>query len=391
MPWTSKNKDLVLYRATPHRSLASGVIGRAPGFASINFGPLDLYGAAARCSHLKAVNPALVTPESMMIAALVEEYVDDVSNDFAILSTADFKDFVKSYFAGTVAAGLAYLAMVNDGYVWSDHFENVGGGNTSVAKKPDFVFAGPSTGVALVESKGTRSVQRGAFDGTVDAGYVDQVEPHLGFTVGSATATHGYCIGSWLTSTTKADLLVHHTAVPAIGVRSSPPSVPITAIQRQNYATAFALAHSPQLGDAIRDDKAERHGVPFVRIEWAGKHWLTGFPASRERWWWGHFAYFESGIPPKEWRPYLPDQPPPFFAIDETTAKIVLSRFHTDEPGDGELPIEPLPPDLRYGVWPGEGMQNGAIFPDGLAVIRDGFKLEDFRLWDPRRSRFQHF
>ena len=79
-----------------------------------------------------------------MIRHLVREHVDNISVDFAVMSTADnFKDYVKSYFAGTIASALAYLEMIGDGYVWSDHFENLGGGNTSTKRTPDFVFARP--------------------------------------------------------------------------------------------------------------------------------------------------------------------------------------------------------------------------------------------------------
>src|SRR5262249_10715363 len=150
---------------------------------------------------------------------LVEQHVDDSSNDFAIQSSADnFKDFIKSYFAGTVASGIAYLAMIQDGYTWSDHFENVGGGNPKATKKtPEFGFARAGHGdVALVESKGTRSTS-GGFNATVRDGYIDQVEPHLGYTVGTSTATHGYCIGSDLASTTKGELNVHYTGAVAAG------------------------------------------------------------------------------------------------------------------------------------------------------------------------------
>jgi len=76
-----------------------------------------------------------------MIRALVEQHVDDNKNTFAIENSSDnFKDYVKSYFVGTIASGLAYLAMIKDGYTWSDHFENVGGGNPNVKRKPDFAF-----------------------------------------------------------------------------------------------------------------------------------------------------------------------------------------------------------------------------------------------------------
>lgn len=390
MVWTSKVKSLSLYSATPHGNVLPGVVGRAPGFSTLTFGPLDLYGAAARCSHLNMVNPALITPESAMVGALVEHYVDDASSDFAILATAaNFKDFVKSYFAGTVASGLAYLAMIDDGYVWSDHFENVGGGNSSATKSPDFVFVGQGTGVALVESKGTRSARLSAFDGTVDTGYVDQVEPHLGYTVGGAMATHGYCIGGWLTSATKAEIIVHHTAAPTSGGGGAQGDAPATAIQRQNYATAFSLAHSARLGEQLRDAGAARYEVPFARVEWRGLTWLTGFPFPQWPWWWDERFPVSRQSP--TWRQFLPDVSAPFFAVEENIAKIVLRQFYAYEPGEDAFFIEPLPRDLRFAAIERDTPQSGASFPDGLAIIRSDFSFAGAAIWSPQNDRFETF
>ncbi|WCT79083.1 hypothetical protein [Novosphingobium humi] len=393
MTWTSKIKDLSLHSATAHPTGGSGIVGRVPGVSKINFGPLDLYGAAARCGHLHAINPALVTPESLMIAALVEQYVDDVSSDFAILSgAANFKDFVKSYFAGTVASGLAYLQMINEGYVWSDHFENVGGGNTAVAKSPDFVFDGPGTGVALVESKGTRSARLTAFDGTVDTGYTDQVEPHLGFTVGGANASHGYCIGGWLTSTTKAELLIHHTAVPVAVGGGGSRSQPSSTIQRQNYATAFTLAHSAQLGEQLRGGEADgRYDVPFLRIEWGGRSWLTGlaslgWPAWR---WDDEFARLPPSISQRARRRYLFGQRLPIFAIEETIASAVLGRFLSVDSASADFAIQPIDREVDFVTRADDGSQSGAVFPDGLAVIRSDFRIENPIVWDPKSRQFR--
>ena len=260
MPWTSRVKDLSTTSTTPHAPGSTAVIGRAPGNLSINFTPAEFFGAGARCSHLHVINASLVTPESVMIRSLVEQHVDDTTADFAVQTSADtLKDFVKSYFAGTIASALAYLAMIKDGYVWSDHFENIGGGSTTATRTPDFVFARPNqTDVALMESKGTRSLAAGAFDKTVENGYLGQVEPHLGHTVGTAIATHGYSIGSWLTSTTKAELNIHHTdAVTAAG-GGGPSSGSIAAVQQNNYATAFRLAHSEDFSRQIKDRQARR-------------------------------------------------------------------------------------------------------------------------------------
>src|SRR5262245_42343714 len=109
MAWSTKIKNLSVTRLQPHAlsPVPAGVAGRAPANLLISFTPIEFFGAAARCTHMHVVNPGAVTPESLIISSLVEQHVDDTSPDFAVLKTADtFKDYVKSYFAGTLAAGL---------------------------------------------------------------------------------------------------------------------------------------------------------------------------------------------------------------------------------------------------------------------------------------------
>lgn len=373
MAWKTKRKDLGTAKLVPHTHSNPVVIGRAPGIGAINFSPLALFGAAARCSHLHLVNPAIVTPESLMIAALVEQHVDDVKNDFAIEASAgSLKDYVKSYFAGTVAAGLSYLKMIHDGYVWLDHFENLGGSFGGTRKTPDFVFAGSGTGVALVESKGARGRTPSAFDARVRDGYTDQVEPHLGHAVGGVTATHGYCIGAYLQSTSKADLRIHHTAVPVSGNASGgadPQS--ISVIQQGSYARAFAMAHSDTMGRAILDgDGPER--VPFVRFGWRGLNWLSSYLVGPfgigPGWFRDHFPEFERRRP---WWWIGDRQGPTFgFAIEETIGLAALARFLPADFSKVEteysLDIPMLPMDSAVDS---REQSDGVFFPDGLAVV----------------------
>ena len=137
MVWKTKPKDLDITSVIPRQNSDSNVVGRAPAISTIKFSPMELFGAAARCSHLHTVNPAIVSPESAMIAALLEQHVDDTSANFAILASANnFKDFIKSYFTGTVAAGVAYLTMINDGYIWADHFRVSAAGVLAPKQRP---------------------------------------------------------------------------------------------------------------------------------------------------------------------------------------------------------------------------------------------------------------
>jgi hypothetical protein len=376
MTWTSKPKDLTTTDVVAHPHIDPNVVGRAPANATINFSPMELFGAAARCSYMTYVNPLISTQESVAVARMVEMHVDDTSADFAILASADdLKDYIKSYFSGLVGTGVAYLKMIDEKYVWSDHFENLGGGNASHKRKPDFVFGGQGTGVALMESKGSRSGSLSAFDTTVEDGYVGQVEPHLGYHVGGTMATHGYAIGAWMLSTTKAELRLHHTQVPAFGGSANPAGAPaLNTIQRHNYATAFGLAHSPELGADLRQGQSRADQIAFFRTEWMGKRWLTNIGIGDlygfEPFYWDHFWVTRRLGHGRHWFGSH------FFAVEENIAIAALSTF-LGGVRDGlpeTLGIEPLNPEVRNAAraYRGDGdggAGGGAVFPDGLALL----------------------
>ncbi len=373
MTWLTKAKDLGISSTQGHTILQPGLLDRAPAITAINFTPLELYGAMARCHYTHLLNPHAVSWEVKHMASLLEQHVDDTSHPFDLLASADtMKDFVQTYFIGTVAAGIAYLVMINDGYVWSDHWENLvpkPPGRTR--KAPDFVFASPMHGTALMESKGTRSAMASAFNTTVSDGYDHQVEPHLGRAIGGSTATHGYAIGSHLVSTTQASLNIHHTRVPAsVGGGGAAAGSP-TSIQRHSYATAFSLAHGPDLGRQIRTGEA-REPQGFVRYWWAGRSWVSSARPGpvREILRDVGQTWFSGGPEPEQ---------PVSFAIQEDRAVAALRRFLPpareadarvyripfDEAGDSlgfKRGIE------RIAAERGEGAE-GAIFPDGFAVI----------------------
>lgn len=396
MTWTTKLKDLPTTAKVGYSSADPNLSGRAPQQTALNFSPLELFGAAARCSHLHLLDPTIATTESEMIAALVAPHVDNISDDFAVLATADsFKDYVKGYFAGTVATGLAYLAMINEGYVWSDHFENAGGGHPSHARKPDFVFGGIGTGVSLMESKGARSGSLTGFDSIVADGYTGQVEPHLGHLVGGAMATHGYCIGSWLKSTTQAELRIHHTRTPAQqNAATNPAASSLATVQRHNFATAFTLTHSPELGIDLRRGDGGFRPILFLRVEWLGRRWLTGFEAEPIFW----PGFIDGPLPPRAVRRLLRRRwrserlPLLIFAVEQTVAKTVLANFLA--PGgiiSTDIPdIRPLDEDVRGAAKSYRDGGGGAVFPDGLAILDLRYLPPEFDIveWDPKRAAF---
>lgn len=301
---------------------------------------------------------------------------------------------VKSYFAGTVAAGIAYLAMIEEGYVWSDHFENLGGGQPGVRKSPDFVFAGLTNGVALMESKGTRASGSTAFDGTLDRGYKKQVEPHLGYVVNGKGATHGYCIGAYLRSTSQAQLRIHHTQTTAGGAGGGgdedgvapgdgtalmasdrggdvpDENASIAAVQLHNYATVLGLVAGADLASRLR--RGMLSGVAsFTQFNWRGRTWLG--PPELQR---------AARLDPLKLISYQRgDVPDYFFALDRNIATKVFRLFLRDR----DMVFSP---ELNRTLFveehdigrrsPGADADNvdGAIFPDGMAIIAREAQLE---------------
>jgi hypothetical protein len=359
-PWISRSKSLSLAASTPHPLVRPGVVGRAPGVTTITFSPMEFFGAAARCSHMNVISPIAVTPESLIISSLVEQHVDDTSSAFAVLATADnFKDYVKSYFAGTVASGVAYLQMCRDGYAWVDHFETVSprAPGAPVVRTPDFVFSRPGRAdVALMESKGTRGAAAATFDTTVENGYLGQVEPHLGSAVGTAIASHGFCIGGWLTSPIAANLRIHHTAAagPTSGGR-----VPPADVQRGNYATALTLAHGERVGRDVRQGNLDLREIFFWEFEWLGRRFVTRWPVPG--------AATSEACRARDL--FWSDAPLPFafcgFALERDWANAVLRRALD---GLARQTAIDLPTMTRDEIAQARE-DGGALFPDGFAAV----------------------
>jgi hypothetical protein len=278
--------------------------------------------------------------------------------------------------------------MIGDGYVWTDHFENLGGGAPGVTRTPDFVFSRPGTsGVALVESKGTRIATPSAFDARVQDGYLHQVEPHLGHSVGGAMADHGFCVGGWLTSTTKAELNVHHTdpvPVPTGGPGGAAPGT----VQRGNYATALRLAHSEGLARQVRRGVLESGEIPFWEFEWIGRRFLTAFILS----------------PPAIGFPSPPPWPHELtrndfrafrthafgvtgFAVERETVAAVLRALAVaaGQPPDA-FQLEPMSTELSARARDA----SGTLFPDGLAVVtgRSRIASQTVVVWSTAKRDF---
>lgn len=370
--WTTTGKELAVSKVTGHLDRRpSPVRGRAPAVERINFTPVELYGAMARCSHLHMVNADAVTAESETCRYLLSQYVDERQKHFAILKTADrLKDFSRTHLAGVVGAGIAYLQMIRDGYVWCDHFENLAlGGSQPTKKSPDFVFSRrEDETVALTESKSTRGSSRPQFDGTVRRGYLEQVSPYLGMAVGTAVASHGFAIGSWMTSSTSAEIFVHHTAsssgsAGSSGEGSSDP----TSVRRGNYLNAMSLLFGSDVAAAARSGRWTPVDAHFVTGRWLGREWLLGFAAPNR-------LYEYDGVAVT-----LLDRPASSrsfngFALDWAIARRFLRSLLPF--GTGPNPLIELP-EIDARLIAEASRSEGAIFPDGFAVISNEADLEE--------------
>lgn len=224
------------------------------------------------------IDPAAVTFESEGCRHLIAKHVDERPNDFSILPSAKrLKDFSRTHMIGVAGAGIAYLQMIRDGYVWCDHFENLHMRRKPRTKRsPDFVFSRPGeTDVAVAESKATHGSSRKQFKRTVESGYLKQVEPYLGFEISGAIVSHGFSIGSWMTSPTRAELLIDHTAVPAPAGSDDPPGNP-KLVRRGNYLTVLSLMFGPAVAAAARAGTWVPSETEFLVVHWLDRDWLIG-------------------------------------------------------------------------------------------------------------------
>ncbi len=386
MTWALKDKAIGLTSVIPHAETRSNVSGRAPDTADIRFTPQELYGAMARCSNLHTINPDAVTFESETCRYLVAQHVDDKTDNFFILPTADrLKDFSRSHMVGVIGAGVAYLQMIRDGYVWCDHFENLASAKpVSTKRSPDFVFSRPAdSSVAITECKATRGSSRAQFKGTVKRGYLEQVFPYLGSELSGAIASHGFSIGTWMTSSTRAELFVDHTAVPEKLSETEPPSDP-GSVKRGNYLTVLSLMFGPRVASAARAGTWVPSETSFVITQWLGREWLLGFPPPYlgARFWESSNALRSRDIDWTAW-PLVND-----FALELTVARTFFRSLAAREATYDLLADVPRMDDDLISRAKDSG---GAVYPDGLGVIGRLTSLEGAQvaLWDPNAGQFK--
>ncbi|MBB4420791.1 hypothetical protein GGE20_005782 [Rhizobium leguminosarum] len=374
MVWATKTKGLELTKTTGHPPPRKPQIrGRAPATKAITFTPAELFGAMAKCSHLHVVNSAAVTSESETCRHLLNEYVDDDDDSFAILETADrLKDFSRTHLAGVVGAGISYLQMIRDGYTWCDHFENMSlAGAAPTKKSPDFVFSRrDDKTVALTESKATRGSSRKQFDTTVRRGYLQQVSPYLGMRVGSSVASHGFAIGSWMTSAKRAEIVIHHTAPPSGNGDGSDEGADPTEVRRGNYLNALTLLLGPDVSRAALSGEWSARGRQFVMARWLGHEWLLGFAPF-------HSPYVFDEEDKILWENSHKLAPSLWgfnrFALEWNVARQFFMSLERNDTLTN--PLENIP-EMDDRLIAEARSSDSAVFPDGFAVIGKDADLE---------------
>lgn len=339
----------------------------------------------ARCSHLHPIDPAAVTFESEGCRHLIAKHVDERPDDFSILPSAKrLKDFSRTHMIGVAGAGIAYLQMIRDGYVWCDHFENLPMRRKPRTKRtPDFVFSRPGEiDVAVTESKATHGSSRKQFKGTVESGYLKQVEPYLGFEIGGAIASHGFSIGSWMTSPTRAELLIDHTAVPAPTGSDGPFGNP-RLVRRGNYLTVLSLMFGPAVAAAARAGTWIPSETEFLAVHWLDRDWLIGLSELPQPALW--ITAEDETSTAIDWDHLRLSND---FALDLGVARAFFSSLASP---DGEF--DPLAELGRMddALIARAREAGGAVYPDGFAVL--GKHKADASVtvlnWNPQQGHFE--
>ncbi|WP_440980772.1 hypothetical protein [Shinella sumterensis] len=363
--WKAKRKLLEVERVTSHSAGPSPFIaGRTPQNTAFSFTPAELYGAMAQCSSRAKMDQRAARAQVEFCRHLIAHHVDEKADRFAVLDSArDLKDYVAKAMTGLVGDGIAYLQMVRDGYRWIDHFErHTVIGKMPTRRSPDFIFSRSNDQyVALAESKATKGTSKAAFDKRVEDGYRGQVEPYLGHKIDAWVASHGFAVGSWMTSPTKAEVFLHHTAPPVSATPDddgpSGPSDP-SGVRFGNYCGVITLLFGPDVGEATRARLWRPSQQTFTTVEWLGRRWIVGEDLGADAVLFslvGELVFRRTSF-----RSFNG------MAIDLEIARRVFAFIEADAP-DARMfeEIAEVPPELIELA----REAGGALFPDGLAVL----------------------
>lgn len=152
------------------------------------------------------------------------------------------KDFVGTSLRGTIGAAVAYLEMLDMGYVWQGHWEDCVAPGYSGAH-PDFVFAKP-TSVCLVDAKGTTAPAHMA-DAMAKHEWRRQIYDNRDVALKSGgTANEGRVVATLLSEASPVELVSacgSWRKVPTRGLQAGPAPGAVASVQRANFIDAFFL------------------------------------------------------------------------------------------------------------------------------------------------------
>jgi hypothetical protein len=173
---------------------------------------------------------------SASLSYLTKPVPDDIflHHNFTLL-----KDFVGTSLKGTIGAAIAYLEMLDLGYVWQGHWEDCVSSMSGDAH-PDFIFAKPST-ICLVDAKGTTL----SADSTAKQEWRRQIYENRAVKLKfGGTADEGRVVATALSETDPAVVVSAYGswAKPGpTGVKTAPSPGAVASVQRANFIDAFFL------------------------------------------------------------------------------------------------------------------------------------------------------
>lgn len=241
------------------------------GSGPLKFDPFKFVYAAARSSNVgsKLGLRGQIAGLGLASAALAHMKIEKqapqglfLHQNFSLL-----KDFVGTSLKGTIGAAVAYMEMVDLGFVWQGHWEDCVSSGSSVAH-PDFIFAKPSA-ICLVDAKGT----------TASADSLAKQEWRRQIYMNKATklnfggmASEGRVIATELSETSPAKLVTAYgkwgaTAPHGSNKNNTPAAV--ASVQRANFIDAFFLVGLPYLAWKLvgnRNFGPLRHGAARLSL-----------------------------------------------------------------------------------------------------------------------------
>lgn len=427
----ASSKLVSLTKHTKHPHVPSPVAPKfmAPSVCTnLSFRPVALAAAVARTATTWDDAPKELL-DGLQHSALIElETLLEDGTTFALKSYFKFlADTGGSQFAAKVGSGMTHLYMEALGYVWR---ANAACLSPSLDPHADFIYDGGNAtghGVVLAEAHGSfaKDVTAGKITSAARRKYKRQVKPYISATSAFGAVIHGYSIAFGSKPTAAGSFLsVSETRIskPKKESGAAPPPSPkdgrpegtpapiVLATHRSN----FMLMGVPEVVGwidwlrAVDGVAPELEPVPLLRLQYAGRTYLTGMPWSRRYGapsWWTE-VFFDH---PYWWRMtrrmHLPATQRQaaglaWFAIEEKGGTEFLNKLsvvirggrrqtppffllpNSDPVGFGFVEDDRALPETRDDA---DRSYDYAQFRDGLALLSNPFlgRPRDVLLWSP--------